>query len=425
MLVDGEWKRAADIQPGDHMDMTAEAIGPVTPISVPWPADSRMNTRVKVDHRAYLTAPDSPRVTITPRWARLLGAFVGDGCAGQKTQITISCDGQDQDWIDLLMEDFAAVGLAAGTEVVRTWDGQVLRRRSVRVASAHLLRVLEALGLTEPRPNGRPLKRVCVPEVIWRSPSDVVAQFLAALFETDGSVGNRRPTAPSLVTKDEQFARDVQRLLLAFGVQSAVRAVQARAGSQSPWRTYWKVAMRRAGAEIFEKEIGFLSKRKQAALAVVTAPKPPNHATRITFADAQEMRRRRALGELLEDIAADFPVSRSYVGSIIRDEVWRVPHASTGRPQQWTATVHSVEPITVVPVDLQVADHEFALAGFVSHNSNLKGAEAPGQISRKDACRRPARTGVTLPACASLPAPDQAPQTASQPGLLRTRGRRA
>lgn len=319
MLVNGEWTQAKDIAVGDTMAMEPEPVGPTAQVRAPWPADSRMNRRAEVDYSAFLTAPDGPRIDISPRWARFLGAFVGDGSCRAATQIEISCDGQDQDWIDALMDDFRAFGLSPSTEEKTMFDGTVLRRRGVRVASAHLLRVLNSLGLTEDRPNGRPLRKVCVPEVIWRSPREVVAEFLAAYFEADGCTTS---SGVSAVSKDEQLIRDVQRLLLLFGIISRVgpRTHRAQNGFSGE---YWHLTMGRAGADVFAKEIGFRSARKMARLDAITER----------------------------------------------------PHSNAYRPMNWAPKVTEVKPCMVTPVDIQVEDSEYMAAGFVSHNSWLKPLE--------------------------------------------------
>lgn len=318
MLVNGEWVTADRIAVGDIMAMEPEAVGPIAPVRVPWPSDSRMS-RDGHDPRAYLTAPDGPRLDLTPRWGRFLGAFAGDGSAGQRTALTIACDGQDQDWIDLLMEDFRSFGLVPHTEKVTTWGGELLRRRHVRVSSAHLLRVMESWGVVEPRPNGQPKRVPCVPEVIWRSPREVIAEFLAAYFEADGCCTSNGVSATS---KSEALIRDVQRLLLLFGIESRVHAKQGKS-QNGTGGTYWYVNLRRAAADVFAKEIGFRSARKQARLAAITSR----------------------------------------------------PHSNAYRPMKWAQEVVSVQPCMVTPVDIQVDGSVFAAAGFVSHNSALKGLE--------------------------------------------------
>lgn len=324
MLRGDQWVRADALAVGDRLVMEAESVGPTEPVRARWPADSRMSRAGRTgedpfDPGAFLVAEDGPKVEITPRWARLLGAYTGDGSVGQATKVTISCDGQDQDWIDLIMADFRACGLNSRTEQITTFDGVVLRRRGVTVASAHLLRVLESWGLTRPRESGKPIRVVRVPEVIWRSPRDVIAEYLAGLFEADGHcTGN----GVSIVSKDEQLIRDVQRLLLLFGITAVVRRRDHRAQNGSGgW--YWHCTLRRAEADVFAKEIGFRSQRKSARLAEITGR----------------------------------------------------PHSNRYRPMEWSREIVSIEPCTVDPIDIQVEGSTFVLAGFVSHNSGLKALE--------------------------------------------------
>lgn len=323
MLVAGEWKPASQIRSGDVIAMEAESAHSGEPVRIPWPADGRMSRAYKgkpaADPDAFLTAEDGPRLDITPRWGRFLGAFAGDGNVGQATVVQISCDGLDQDWIDLLMDDLRAFGLNPRTEEIKTFDGTVLRRRGVRVASAHLLRVLASIGVTAPRPSGNPIRVPSVPEIIWRSPKPVVAEFLAAYFEADGHCTS---SGVKVVSKDERLIRDVQRLLLLFGITSVVRS--RIHGAQNGYSgLYWSCEMRRLEAEIFAKEIGFRSQRKTARLSEI-------------------VNRRRSNGI---------------------------------KPMRWSRRVALVEQCFVTPVDIQVEGSTFILAGFVSHNSHIKALE--------------------------------------------------
>lgn len=322
IMVNGKWTLAGDIKVGDEVATCPDSPATGGYQRKPWPADGR---RTRAEASVDFTASvDAPHVTITPRWGRFLGVFAGDGSCAGSTAVTISCDGQDSDFIDLVMDDMQAMGLAAGTEKVTTYSGELLRRRSVRCASAHLSRFLVSLGVAEWREGGKKAKRVvCVPDVIWRSPRDVVAAFLAGVFETDGTVGR---SGISMTTIHHQFALDVQRLLTCLGIESRIghkRTTYTHNGIKVEGRGAWQVLLRRAGADVFSKEVGFLSKRKRAKLA---------------------------------DLAAR-------------------PHSNAYRPQRWLEKVVSVEEVTVKPVDIQVVGEVFAAAGFVSHNSAIKGLE--------------------------------------------------
>lgn len=320
MLVNGKWTCAGGIQTGDRMATEPEAVGPARYVSVPWPAEVRKSSRPDADHDTWQTAMDGPRLKITPRWGRIFGAYLGDGSVNG-TVVAISCDGQDQDWIDRLMDDFRSVGLYPSTETITTWDGKPVRRRTVRVASAHLVRLLVYLGMARIKDNGRPKRVTTIPGVIWESPQDVIVEFLAGYFEADGGCAR---VAVHATSKDQPLIRGMQRLLLLLGIESRVWTRRYTCTTTGFNDMYWGITLRRAAVDLFAKEIGFRSARKQASLAAIVR----NPASSPTY-----------------------------------------------RPMQWEQEVTAVEPCWLVPIDLQVEGEVFAAAGFVSHNSHIKALE--------------------------------------------------
>jgi hypothetical protein len=170
------------------------------------------------------------------------------------------------------------------------------------------------------RDNGKLLRAVCVPDIIWRSTRSVVREFVAGYFEADGCVNVSGVCA---VSKDEQFLRDIQRLLLAFGVVARLAARQGKCQTGAVG-TYWTLYLGKIASGVFEREVGFLSGRKKNMLATLTGRKNNNSVKQMV----------------------------------------------------WEDEVVSVRPCVVVPVDVQVDGGEFALAGFVSHNSELKFVES-------------------------------------------------
>lgn len=313
LMVNGSWRQAGEVQAGDMVKLTRDAIAVGDQVRVPWPADSRMSRRTGADPMGFVTASDGPTVEITERWGRVLGLFAGDGCA-YRSRVSFSCDGQDADLIETLASDLVAMGFHPFTEAITTRDGKAVRRRSVTVASAHLVRFLRHLGVADER-----RRVVCVPDVIWRSPRPVAAAFLAGLFEADGTIEG---SGMSMTTKNHEFALDVQRLLTAFGIESFVKERWTSATPGGILHRSYLVRLRRAGTDLFA-EIGFLSERKRARLAKVVMK----------------------------------------------------PHSNAYRPQAWEDEVVSVGPCVIEPVDLQVAGSVFAASGFVSHNSWLKPLE--------------------------------------------------
>jgi len=317
------WRQAADIAIGDTLVISpyTTAGGGCRVLSLPFPSDGRVSANAtKEDALAFAHAPEAPMLPLTERVCRLLGVFVGDGSV-TATQVRIHCDGQDGDLIDLLIDDFRQIGLRPTTEAVKTWGAEVLRRRSVRVASAPLVRALAAAGVVDWRhtdggvKNARATRVLAVPEVIFRAGPTQQAAFLAGLFEADGSVPAGSATV-ELSTKSRQLAADVQLLLLRFGIVASILPHEVKGG------LYYKVKMGRYGLNAFHEQIGFLSDRKRRVLE--------GHATK-----PMRTARRTVYGE----------------------------------------TIASIMPCIVRPVDLQVDGERFVANGLESHNSHLKGME--------------------------------------------------
>lgn len=325
MWANGTWKKAQNFEVGDTLWIAPGGIAETKRYQeCNWPADSRVS---RTDDRAtrFLQATCGPTVRIDEAWGRFIGLFVGDGSVGQQTSAYIHCDGQDADLIDWIIGHLSAAGLTPRTEAVTTWAGEVLRRRSVGTSSANLVRFLYGLGLVEWSggnvEEGRQRKILRIPEIIWRSPRSVQAAFLAGLFEADGSVNK---ASVSMTTKDPDLARDVQLMLGSFGIESRVaeRWNKSRSDDTKRHRSFL-VWTRRAGSDVFAKEIGFLSDRKRLKLAAATAK----------------------------------------------------PHSNAYREPQWEDRISMLESCGITTVDIQVAGHEFVVEGLRSHNSWLKPLE--------------------------------------------------
>jgi stage V sporulation protein R len=110
--------------------------------------------------------------------------------------------------------------------------------------------MVEALGFT----TGPSAREKRVPEVILRSPKNVVSAFLRAYFDCDGYAGKQ---GVILSTSSETMGEQVQLLLLNFGILSRRRPQKDGC---------WHLQVLGASAEKFLNEIGFGLSRKQQAL---------------------------------------------------------------------------------------------------------------------------------------------------------------
>ena len=103
-----------------------------------------------------------------------------------------------------------------------------------------------------------------VPQLIFDSPNDCVSEFLKWLFEADGTVFDkgRGRRAVAFKAKNIELLRDVQLLLLRFGIHSRILGID----KPNPTLTI------RRGLDIikFHKKIGFVSQKKRTKLNMLT-----------------------------------------------------------------------------------------------------------------------------------------------------------
>lgn len=199
-------------------------------------------------------------VPITPDLARWVGLFMGDGSAsngygkkGHTLEVSICCDAKDTDIIDECCRLFNSVFNAqASKNACRGWV-------TVRSGTHAVFDVVKKLGLTR-NDIVKTMRRVHVPEFIWRSPKPIVREFLRGLFEADG-FNAYETNRVALFSKYPEFIRDVQLLLLAFGITSRSVSMKKKAGD-GHFYTGNQLELRTAEALKFNDEIGFLSSRK-------------------------------------------------------------------------------------------------------------------------------------------------------------------
>lgn len=200
------------------------------------------------------------KIIISPEVARFVGLFMGDGSASSYsrasvTEVSICCDAKDTDVIEECGRLFKDL---FGTEASRqAYNGWV----TVRSGAKHAMHTIEALGLLR-EDIVRTARRVHVPEFIWRSPKHVVREFLVGLFEADG-FNAYQTNRVALFSKYPEFIRDVQLLLLAFGITSRSVSMKKKAGD-GHFYTGNQLELRTAEAIRFNEEIGFISNRKRA-----------------------------------------------------------------------------------------------------------------------------------------------------------------
>jgi ribonucleoside-diphosphate reductase alpha chain len=145
-------------------------------------------------------------------------------------------------------------------------------RDEYRIKSARFWRVAEEHGL-------RPGRKLCVPESVLTGSEEMQQGFLTALFTADGHVSGslEKGVSVRLTSISRSLLRDVQRLLLNFGIMSRIYEGRRPQGQRElpdgrggkafyDCKAYHDLVVSRGGLSLFATEIGFLSEAKQSKL---------------------------------------------------------------------------------------------------------------------------------------------------------------
>ena len=250
--IDGKWiwRRMAEIRPGDRVPlMLGKMVGEPQEVVLPPLGDLHWNGahHTKVPRR------------ITAELAEFVGYFMGDGSLHAKG-IRLCVTNGDEDVVERLVE--------LGRDLFGV-DAHILPCEGYTEVAFHSVPVTiwwDACGFSKLSPfEGHSGKgwTAHIPDAILHSNDrEVYAGFVRGLFEADG---NANHGYAYWSTTNEQFARDVQTLLLALGFVTTRGVDQAQDKFGGPCH---RVRLLNASsAARFTSEIGFMSGRKNEALA--------------------------------------------------------------------------------------------------------------------------------------------------------------
>jgi DNA gyrase subunit A len=345
------WKLLEEVQPGDRV----------------------LISRTTRDEPVALTDDDAAL-------SLLAGAFVSEG------------------WISESRAGFNNVDKTYFDAVVAAYDSVVGGQRYVydrQIASGSQLWELDVQNLQALKRSpladlaGRAAEK-SIPEFVWRASPALKRRFLQSLFTGDGSSSllPRSSIQVSYSTYSEQLAKDVQMLLLEFGVVG--RTCRYAKGE------YKVVISNRRDARLFAENVGFLG-LKQDKLVASLSTIPTSS---------------RALSRDFVPFVADY--IRAESGSRWTDRDWLRRH-NVDRVERWEgggtaimeriasgecravveplvsgdyfyAEVESVVDAGIQPVySLRVdsEDHSFLTNGFVSHNTEARLARLATEMLRE------------------------------------------
>lgn len=249
---DIEWRTLGDIRVGDHACIARHGLFGVG-------ADLSGFQFCRNPHDRC-SEGFSPPTEMTPDLARLMGYLIGDGTCTYRGGVTVTCADDDIK---------ADVRRILGLFLTHVWDTPDRRTQNcsgIRGSGVQFRSFLAHAGVGYVRAGQKE-----VPWSIMASPKHIVAEFLKGYFETDGSVIRG---GVEVSTKSERLARQVQVLLLQFGVVSKLSSrVVGRYG------THWRLSTKSISLGSFVRDLGFLSSRKTAALQSIV---DGNHCKRTT-----------------------------------------------------------------------------------------------------------------------------------------------
>lgn len=246
------WKTIEQIKPGDRLVldrsglMWPEREVDISSLHPTWPPDSRV-------------VPQLLPANLTKDLAFLLGALVAEGTLRERS---IAFGNTCAEFLFQYRDAWERTFPTCRLHVFRRKPNSYGKKESwtLEVVSRHVLRFLVALGL-----QGKSAVRQ-LPEPIFRSPRRVAAAFLRALYEGDGAVerSGRSLIRVALVSKSRTLLRQVQILLLRFGIAATLNEDTARGA-------YRLLVTGHDDLQLFQTEIGFSSSRKAEALRCAVA----------------------------------------------------------------------------------------------------------------------------------------------------------
>jgi DNA gyrase subunit A len=327
------WKLLDEIQPGDRVLVSRAAR------TVAEPADDRE--------------------------ALLLGAFVSEGWVSETRG---GFNDVDRDFFDAVVRAYDEI--VGGPRYLSTRtiaSGSVLHELNVQKLDALRASPLaELVGLAS--------RDTKVPERVWRGTAAFKRTFLRALFAGDGSPSllPRNSIQITYSTSSERLARDVQLLLLEFGV--VARLCRYEKGEIEV------VIGNRRDARLFARNVGFIgAKQHELERALATIPLESRALSRDYVPYVADYVRAESPSYWLKRNNVDRIERWERGGTAIMERIASEETRAVVAPlvtgDYFYAEVESVTDAGVQPVyslRVDTPDHAFLTNGFVSHNTECR-----------------------------------------------------
>jgi DNA gyrase subunit A len=302
--------------------------------------------------------------------ALLLGAFISEGFVSEKRA---GFNNLDRDYFNMVVAAFDAV-VGGPRYVSERTIASGSRLLELDIHNLYALRSSRLADLVGQRSADK-----AVPEWLWHSPAAVKRAFLQALFEGDGSCSAlpRNTIQIFYSTRSGRLAKDVQQMLLEFGVVS--RRYRHAVGEHKV------VITNRAQAELFAARVGFGGVKQNKLLEILRAlpataagldgDHVPGLADFIRKHCGSRWVDKDWLNRHNVDRLSRWQMHGEEILSRIADPDVRAIAEDLTDGRFYYARVASVTDAGVQPVyslRVDTADHAFITNGFVSHNTEAR-----------------------------------------------------
>ena len=357
------WKRVDELVPGDRVALRlgSDAWGEVRP-----EAPFRW-----VRPKTASSVAEPHDLALDEQGAEAIGLLIAEGTltAANSTAFTNA----DIDVVDTIQRWARSHGL----ELVKASSGSTI---DFVIHSVIFREYLAWLGVDRATAGAK-----SIPLRVRTGGPDIMSAFLRGLFEGDAGVDVAQGRI-EYTTKSERLAREVQIALLGLGIVSSRHSRRATYNGEQ--RMYWRIVVR--SLEAFERQIGFVSNRKNLALREAITARPDARNPNVDTLDVgdklrslyEAARRHRSWtheeGRLFGNyVHGNSAPSREKLRAIVRRWGWLCPEdtAQLERLLELPCCylpVESIEEGRARVVDLSVPGrHEFVANGIVCHNTRI------------------------------------------------------
>ena len=228
------WKEMGDVTSDDRVVMSFDST---------WTTSVPLMPSVELFKKHKSRTSLQIGLTLTCDLSRLLGYFVAEGSYSKHgdKKYSVRITNTDKEVLEDISQISKKIGITphfAGKDII--------------LNSASLCDLFESLGLG----NVSHASEKFIPEIVWRAPKKYVANFLSAYFDGDGTVTDNDISCTSA---SEQLVKEVQMLLLNFGIVSCRRDIW----NKKYQRYYYSLTISSDYYDLFLSEIGFNITRKQ------------------------------------------------------------------------------------------------------------------------------------------------------------------